>query len=85
MDYGQYYYKSSEEYALSSDIEQQLMAVQELIDQGVVSCLAYETPIQNLHLSLVLALPSEPNPGMHHDERDVAPPRLRATIFQRGT
>lgn len=37
MDYGRYFYDYSEEYPLASDIEEQLMAVQELVDQGVVS------------------------------------------------
>lgn len=36
VDYGNYYYKYSDEYPLSSDIEEQLMAVQELIEQGAV-------------------------------------------------
>lgn len=36
VDYGSYYYISSEEHKITSDIEEQLMAVQELVDQGVV-------------------------------------------------
>lgn len=45
QNYGSYYYVTSKEHELALDIEEQLMVVQELKDEGLVRTMSFLTTV----------------------------------------